>query len=73
MNQLYFGHHSGRQGLAIYVDTVEAPVSGHPREGEKVSQSTGVGLLYELESKRGFVKAAASRAVRLRECPFRER
>ena len=56
--------------------TVEAPVSGHPREAEKVS-ATGAGRLYgdvqiqslyELEFKQGFINAAVSRAGRLREC-----
>ena len=47
--------------------TVEAPVSGNPREVEKVSE-TGAGRLRkcvnaELEFKRGFVKAAVSREL----------
>ena len=62
------------KGVLKYENTVKAPISGHPREAEKVS---GAGRLlthslYKLEFKQGFVKAAESRAVCLRECPFRE-
>ena len=42
--------------------TVEAPVSGHPREAEKVS-TTGAGHLWECvntEFKQGFVKTSVS-------------
>ena len=57
----------------------KALVSGHPRDAKKVSV-TGAGRLrelkiqslYESREKRGFVKAAVSRAVRLRECPLGE-
>ena len=48
------------------IHTVESPVSGHTRDAEKVS-ATGAGRLRECENsefKRGFVKAAVSRAVR---------
>ena len=63
-----------------FANTVEAPISGHPREAEIVS-ATGVGRLwkcvlvqslYELDLKQGFVKAAVSRAARLRECSLTE-
>ena len=59
---------------------VEAPISGHLREVEKVS-TTAAGRLREyvntvfvcrLEVKQGFVKVAVSRAVSLRECPLRK-
>ena len=39
-------------------NTVEAPVSGHPREAEKVSSTSLLQSLYELEFKRGFVQPA---------------
>ena len=61
-------------------NTVEAPVSVHPRKAVKMS-ATGAGRLrecvniqglYELEFKRGFVKTAVGRAVRLQECPLRK-
>ena len=56
--------------------TVEAPVSGNPREAEKVFASGAgrlrecVNAVYELEFKRNFVKA--SRAVCEQECPLRK-
>ena len=37
-----------------------------------IQRASTVQSLYGLEFKQGFVKAAVSRAVRLRECPFRE-
>ena len=40
-------------------NTVEAPVSGHPREAEKVS-ATGAGRLQEYRFCMSFVKAAVS-------------
>ena len=56
--------------------TVKAPVSGHPWEAQKCPQLelaakrnvSNLQSLYELEFKQGFVKAAVSRAVHLREC-----
>ena len=60
--------------LLLFFNIVEDPVSGQPREAEKV-YTTGAGRLREcvntecvseLEFKRGFVKAAVSRYVRLR-------
>ena len=57
---------------------MDALVSGHPRDVKRVSL-TGAGRLREINGKiqssyvscgkRGFVKAAVSRAVRLPECP----
>ena len=65
-------------GITIY-DVITIHDSTHPREAKVVSV-TGTGSLPECvnkgfvwtQVKRGFVKAAVSRAVRLRECPLRE-
>ena len=68
-----------KPGNLLEAATVEAPVSGHHREAERVS-TTGAGQLQEyinlyrvchelhVEFKQGFVKAAINRAVRLRVC-----
>ena len=60
--------------------TMEALISGHPWDAEKVPVSwrplTGaygnvkIQSLYGSSEKRGFVKAAVIRVVRLRECPL---
>ena len=61
----------------MFGNTVEAPVSGHPWETEKVSVTgaqalTGM-MLLSSEFRQGFVKAVVSRAVCLPECLLEEK